>query len=283
LYMADTNPQPVNPTPTGSSSVIVKNVAPTVEPPTHKVLSDFFSFCGNISSLAITLVPGDDTVVNAVVTFENEAAAKTAVLLNNALINDRAITVELAPPDFQVPLSSIAASDLPHNNLPSDRSESSVVSSMLDAGYKLSSDALAQAKAFDEQHGLSQSLSNGFAVVAAKVDELDQSWQISTKAKAVGDTIAGKAAEVDQEYQIREKAGEASGQAINFISQTATTIATGATTAAGSVANFVNTNPQVHQGVETVKAVGAAVGQSVADAWNILITGSSAPSDNPLI
>jgi len=260
------------PLPTGSASVIVKNVAPTTDPPTHKVLADFFSFCGNIAALSITPVLGDETTVTAVVTFENEAAAKTAVLLNNALINDRAITVELAPQGFQPPTSSVAADQLPHTATgDQQRTEASVIQAMVDAGYKLSSDAYTQAKAWDEQAGITQTLSSGIAVITAKMDELDQSWQLSTKAKAFSASISTTAAAVDQQYQISAKAGEATGQAINFFQETANTIATGTTVAVDSVTNLVNT-PQVSQGVQAVQAVGTVIGQSIADTFGSIVS-----------
>jgi len=122
------------------NSVIVRNIAPTVDPPTHKVLADFFSFCGNITALSVAPDDRDPTTgsVMAIVTFESKAAARTAVLLNNALINERAIQVELAPVGFsltsdakspQIAVHSVPSSDLPHHHEVSaeDRSQTSVV------------------------------------------------------------------------------------------------------------------------------------------------------------
>jgi len=270
--MADTKPT----IPTGSASVIVKNIAPTVDPPTHKVLTDFFSFCGTIAALSIN--PVDDRTVSAIVTFETEGAAKTAVLLNNALINDRAITVEMAPSGF-VPPSSGAPSDQQQHSASEPRSEASVIQALMDSGYKLGSDALTTAKSWDEQAGISQSLSVGIAAIGSKMDEIDQSWQISNKVKGFGDSVGAKVAEVNQEYQISAKASEVSGQAANFLSETATSIASGASTAAGSVVNFVNTNPQVAQGISTVQAVGSAIGQTLSDTIGSLFAAAPAPTD----
>jgi len=293
LTMADISSQPEATTQATygpSASVIVKNVAPTTEPPTHKVLSDFFSFCGNISALSVSPAVGDETTVTAVVTFESEAAAKTAVLLNNALISDRAITVELAPPGFQPPSSSVSVDQLPHSALPNQRSEASVIQAMLDSGYKLSADAIAQAKAFDDSTGISATLSTGFAALTARIDEIDQSLQLSTQAKALGDSIASKAAEINNDLQISTKAGEVGGATLNFFQQTANTIATGATaafqtttttlttgvtSATDSVANFVNTNAQVTEGVQTISAVGASLGQTLSNTWGSFISAVS--------
>lgn len=68
--------------------ILVTGLHPSV---TSKQLSDFFSFCGKISSL--TLRTKDDSV-EGVLFFEKEASAKTALLLNNALIKDKPITVQ---------------------------------------------------------------------------------------------------------------------------------------------------------------------------------------------
>jgi len=269
--MADVKPT----IPAGSASVIVKNIAPTVDPSTHKVLTDFFSFCGTIAALSIN--PVDDNTVSAIVTFETEGAAKTAVLLNNALINDRAITVEIAPSGFVPPNASVPSDQLPHNS-PEPRTEASVVQALLDSGYQLGSDALGTAKAWDEQVQLTQSLSTGIAAIGTKMGEIDQSWQISTKVKGFGETVGAKMAEVNQEYQISTKASEVGGQAVTFLSETGKTIATGATSAAGTVANFVNTNPQVAQGIQTVQSVGSAVGQALTDAVGSLF--ASPPPGN---
>lgn len=253
--------------------MIVKNITATAEPPTHKVLTDFFSFCGNIAALSIT-PQGDEPTVVAIVTFETEAAAKTAVLLNNALINDRPISVEIAPSGFVAPTSSVSADQLPHS-AQGQRSETSVIQALLDSGYKLSNDAIAQAKTFDEQTGITQTLASGFAAISATVAEIDNSWQISEKAKAVGDSITSTATEVDQTYQISTKAGEVGTQALGFLQTAAGSIATGASTAADSVTTFVNTNPQINQGLQTIQVVGSNIGQSIADTFGGLFSALS--------
>jgi len=257
--------------PQGSASVIVKNIVPTTTPPTHRVLTDFFSFCGNIAALSITPTEDNSGLVTAVVTFETEGAAKTAVLLNNALIHDKPISVEIAPVGFVPPSSSVGTDQLPHQDQQGPRTEESVVQSLLDHGYKLGNDALSTAKEWDAQAGISQSISSGFAAVASKVDELDQNWQISNKFKAFGDGVAAKAAEVNQEYQISTKAGELGGATMTFFSGAASSIATGASSAADSVANFV-AGPEVNQGVQAIQNVGSSIGQTIGS----LFSGSSA-------
>ena len=57
---------------------------------TEKQLADFFSFCGTITSLVLRK---HDNSSDAIITFESEPAYKTALLLSNALINEKPITV----------------------------------------------------------------------------------------------------------------------------------------------------------------------------------------------
>lgn len=57
------------------------------------VLSEFFSFCGRIASVHFASADAEHV---ALVVFEAQAAAKTALLLSNAVVGDRAITVAAA-------------------------------------------------------------------------------------------------------------------------------------------------------------------------------------------
>eukprot|EP01089_Gocevia_fonbrunei_P014625 TRINITY_DN4049_c0_g1_i1.p1 TRINITY_DN4049_c0_g1~~TRINITY_DN4049_c0_g1_i1.p1 ORF type:complete len:144 (-),score=27.41 TRINITY_DN4049_c0_g1_i1:190-579(-) len=59
---------------------------------TSKAVTDFFAFCGTIKSLTLRTIPGADSQ-EAIIEFKQEAATKTALLLTNALIVDKPITV----------------------------------------------------------------------------------------------------------------------------------------------------------------------------------------------
>lgn len=83
--------------PTEPTAVFVSNISPNAA---DKTVSDFFSFCGEIKSLVLRRTAGQaDGTQEAIVTFESSAAAKTAQLLTNALIVDRAITVRVYVPE----------------------------------------------------------------------------------------------------------------------------------------------------------------------------------------
>jgi len=251
------------------NSVIVRNVAPTVEPPTHKVLADFFSFCGNITALSIAPDDQDQSgqSVMAVVTFESKAAARTAVLLNNALINDKAIQVTLAPPGFtlvtnasqpQNAVRSVPLSDLPQRHAVSaeDRTQTSVVVSLLAKGYSLSNTALASARTFDEEHSISKKAAELRDAAAQGIRDVDAALGVSATLQTIGNTINQKAAEVDKNLQVSEKA-QAAGAVLNDLGRSISQRVQGA---ASSTSEYVNASPTFASAANTV----AGWGQSVA-------------------
>jgi hypothetical protein len=103
------------------------------------------------------------------VTFETEGAAKTALLLTSALIVDRPITViphnagttefpasikDLAEESVhqhqQIELEGDQISNRPQPNIPAElRSKTSVIASLIAAGYTLGADTVRTAREFD--------------------------------------------------------------------------------------------------------------------------------------
>jgi hypothetical protein len=84
----------------------------------------------------------------------NTSAAKTALLLTNAVIVDRSIVVEPltaahAPPPAD---AQMAAGDIQHKTFAVDdaqRSKTSVIASLIAAGYSVGTGTLAKAKDYD--------------------------------------------------------------------------------------------------------------------------------------
>ena len=80
-------------------AVLVESLSPSV---TDKTLKDFFFLCGPIESITLNErkdAQGDaEESLVAVVVFEDSSAADTAVLLTNAVLVDRAITVRFFDP-----------------------------------------------------------------------------------------------------------------------------------------------------------------------------------------
>jgi len=210
-----------------SKAVIVSNISPSAN---EKTVSDFFSFCGKISKLFLTKTEGSDTSV-AVVQFETDSAAKTALLLTNALIIDRPITVvgyhtggaeEKEKPVEQAPSDAVISQNtqVPDNKITQrefgvpdeQRSKTSVVASLAAAGYILGQDALEKAKELDEKHMISLQAKVAVESVKAKLHEIDLSYGISEKATSLQKQATDKVKQLDEQYKISDKAKEVGNQ-----------------------------------------------------------------------
>jgi hypothetical protein len=258
------------------NSVIVRNVAPTVDPPTHKVLADFFSFCGNIAALSVApddKDPGGQSVM-AIVTFESKAAARTAVLLNNALINERAIQVELAPAGFsltsdasspQLSVHSVPSQDLPQHHATDDRSQTSVVVSLLAKGYTLQKDALNSARSFDEEHAISKRASELAEQAAQGIRNVDAQLGVSATLKTWGDSVQSKAVELGEQYQVNEKTQAVSQTLGNFGRSVGESIQG----AADSTSQFIQQTPVLSSATQTISGWGASIAGVFRDAKNL--------------
>jgi len=178
-----------------SASIIVTNIP--IET-THQQIGDFFSFCGNITALSLT--PGsDESTSTAIVTFSSPAAARTSVLLNRALINKRQITVTLAPTDYQLsttqevrePEQDFSLDNLITHDLPAEqRTQTSVVASLLAKGYQLSSDAFQKAKHFDQTHAITKQMDQKWSDFTVVINRYDSMYHISEKGEKLKETVS---------------------------------------------------------------------------------------------
>jgi len=143
------------------------------------------------------------------VVFESEAAAKTALLLTNALIIDRTIVVLAYSPPSDSPHSSDSSCTTtddqilnPNNISAENRTKTSVIASLIAAGYKLSNEAIAKARQFDEQRHISEKVCHAAEVVVDRMKEVDRQYKISEKVER----IVANAKHVDSRFRISEKA-----------------------------------------------------------------------------
>jgi len=235
-------------------AVEVRNISPNAN---EKTVSDFFSFCGKIIKLYLDKEEGKDTS-RAVVEFETESAAKTALLLTNALIVDRPITVTSYPPkDAHTPVTPTPGTPVPQEQITqrdfggvhdADRTKTSVLASMIASGYVLATDAVSKAKQYDDEHNITLQLKVGMEQLKVKAHELDQTYGISEKAASVKLQATEKAKKMDEDYKITEKASAAADK----VKATATTVAAKA-----------QENPTISQAVGTVKTGWQTVSNSV--------------------
>jgi len=236
-----------------SRAVFVSNISPAA---TEKTVSDFFSFCGRIIKLTLRREALDGSQ-EAIVVFETDSAAKTALLLTNALIVDRPITVvSYVPPPFVDPAAAAEQQqEIPPENITTrtftapdhERTKTSVVASMIAAGYVLGTDAIGKAREIDEKHMISLQLKVGAEQVKAKANEIDKALHISETANVIKTVTIEKAKEVDEKLQISSKVN----QAADVVRQQANAFATKA-----------SENEVVSKGFDFVKNLGTSIQQS---------------------
>lgn len=227
-------------------TVQVNNISPSA---TEKTIADFFSFCGKISKLYLNKENN-----SAVVQFENESAAKTALLLTNALIIDRPIQVSLLnatpteatnetteSPNYgtQVNPDQITERDF---GVPDDqRSKTSVLASLIAAGYVLADGTVDKAKELDEKFSIGSTAKAIGEQIKSKAQEIDNNYQISEKASAVKAMATEKANQVDEKFQVSQKAQ----QALDVVKKSAQ-----------DVASKVQENSTAQSAIAQVQAVG---------------------------
>ncbi|XP_039009995.1 binding partner of ACD11 1-like [Hibiscus syriacus] len=162
-------------------------------------IKEFFSFSGDIQYVEMRRETENAQV--AYVTFKDTQGADTAILLTGAKIVD--LSVNITPvEDYQLPPEALL-SKTEKNPVFIDstvKKAEDMVSTMLAKGFVLGKDAIAKAKAFDEQHqltlnasaavtsfdqkvGLSEKLSIGTTVINEKMREMDERYQVSEKTK----------------------------------------------------------------------------------------------------
>jgi len=192
-----------------ANTVFVSNISPTAN---EKTVSEFFSFCGKITEMKLVTYPNKGG--EATVTFETEAAAKTALLLTNALIADRPITVvpytsaddhhfqqtSSTPEAVRKELYGDQVPNKEHSVPAEQRTKTSVVASMLAAGYILGNDAILKARDIDEQNQISVKAAAAVEVVKAKAVEIDQKLRISENAAALGQRVR----QLDEQYRVSD-------------------------------------------------------------------------------
>eukprot|EP00270_Netrium_digitus_P002111 TRINITY_DN1235_c0_g1_i4.p1 TRINITY_DN1235_c0_g1~~TRINITY_DN1235_c0_g1_i4.p1 ORF type:complete len:311 (+),score=55.24 TRINITY_DN1235_c0_g1_i4:126-1058(+) len=201
------------------ATVKVSNVSTKA---TEKDISDFFSFCGDVSSIETRKI--DDSVQEAFVTFVEERALDTAVLLTGAVIVDKPVTVEAAS-DYVPPSKDDkrGSEEVAGSNEKKERpygGAESIVSDLLAKGYILGKDALAKAKSFDDEHEISKNAAERVAAfrrsATVTVEALDQKYSLREKLAAGAASFSARATQVtesvqtlDSKYQITDKAKSA--------------------------------------------------------------------------
>lgn len=165
-----------------ASTVHVENISTKTS---EDEIKSFFSFCGKIANISVT--PTDNETQSASVTFEKQAAAKTALLLDNTQLGPNSVHVTSAKSIDEVAgdkaASAEEAKDGDHHIEQEEKPRARIVAEYLAHGYAISDKAIERALAIDQQHGFSSKFT-------AALQNFDQRFQATQKAQAV-DTKLG--------------------------------------------------------------------------------------------
>jgi Ni,Fe-hydrogenase maturation factor len=207
-----------------------------------------------------------DGTLQAVVVFESPTAAKTALLLNSALINERPINVQPANLESeQRAKADKKTTILNKTNLPppEQRSKTSVIASILAAGYKLSHDALEKAKQYDESIGLTETIKQKVQQGVNKVKEVDEKLGVSTKAKELGGKVNQTITELDQKLGVTNTVSFVAETTNQFVMGVTQRVTAAVDTVTDKALKYVESNQTVQAGVQKVKQFQESVAHTV--------------------
>eukprot|EP01121_Diplochlamys_sp_Union-15-3_P006120 TRINITY_DN16631_c0_g1_i1.p1 TRINITY_DN16631_c0_g1~~TRINITY_DN16631_c0_g1_i1.p1 ORF type:complete len:332 (+),score=71.86 TRINITY_DN16631_c0_g1_i1:57-998(+) len=261
------------------ASVLVSNLTLNT---TASSLTEFFSFCGSIASIDITAVSVEEA--QAIITFSNESASKTALLLHNALINDRPITVTLYDSNNVSPssVSNNSISPIPPVNTkddvplypnlepevnnyvtPTPNKPPSIFASVLASAWALGQAAATKIKQVDEKYNITQNIKKGTDAVSEKLKNFESEHNLSKKAQDMVATVQEKFKAVDAKYSISSKASS-TARILNDGAIAATSkINSGLSNVTNTVNEKVENNETYAKNLQKLKGAAASVSLSV--------------------
>lgn len=157
------------------------------------LVQDYFSFCGDIKSVTISSSE-DGRSREAEIQFESSAAASTAVLLNNALVEGRNISVAL------VDNGGASESTFSSNETNDFKAKNDSSASVDSKGSNVLSEITSQAKTVASQ-------------VSSATKDLNNKYDITGKLKGAYDSAAMTTSatfeKLDAQYDLKGKTGKA--------------------------------------------------------------------------
>lgn len=188
--------------------VTVSNLSTTTS---EKSLSEFFTFCGKIASIQF-----DQATLSAVISFERQQAAKTALMLNGGSLDGATITV-----------ASDAFADEPEhetaevNNEPGyeqhDKPRAGIVAEILAKGYALSDQILHKAIEVDKKQGISTRFLNYIRGLDTTIGQRIGGPEATVSGKAKEALAQGQeqAKTFDEQHSITKQAGDYYAKAVS--------------------------------------------------------------------
>lgn len=183
-----------------SKKVIVTDIS---DKATEKTVKDFFLFCGKIKEFELIKDESSDKQI-AYVTFERDTAAKTALMLTNAVIGDSQITVKSA--DDKNSLEGCDETSDGTMIRQEDKPKGAIFAEILASGYSLQDAIIEKGVEFDAKYGVSSVLKQYLAQVQANLKSLDQKYQVS-------ETVTTRATDINNKYSVYDNAKKVIDQA----------------------------------------------------------------------
>uniref|UniRef100_A0A1D1YK92 Protein vip1 n=1 Tax=Anthurium amnicola TaxID=1678845 RepID=A0A1D1YK92_9ARAE len=173
-----------------SKKVIVTGIS---EKASEKTVKDFFLFCGKIKEFELLKEENDDKQY-AYVIFERDTAAKTALMLTNAVIGDSQITVKSAD-DCQ----SSYDDSFDDGDIQTYKPKAQIFAEILAAGYTLQDAIIEKGIEFDKKYGLSNYFKQYLAQIQANLKNLDEQYKVT-------ETVTTRATDINNKYSVMNSA-----------------------------------------------------------------------------
>lgn len=195
--------------------VFVSQLSPNSE---EQVVKDFFRFCGKIKEFEI--VSSEDKKSNeALILFEKESAAKTALMLSNATIGDRLIVVEpyykdnKDPPKVNTNSQPEGVSRQERGGSPNAKSEEtpqaepapSLLNNLWAAGIQLTQTVVRTTQTLDSTYGISSQAAAYLEKAKEETKKLDEKFHVTERA-----------AGIDSKLGIRDKLTQVTSTAVDY-------------------------------------------------------------------
>ncbi|RIB11307.1 hypothetical protein C2G38_118890 [Gigaspora rosea] len=180
-----------------SRKVVVHNISGTAS---EKTVKDFFLFCGRIKEFELVKDESSDKQI-AYITFERDTAAKTALMLTNAVIGDSQITVKCED------------DDAPHEEYTQDgdgisqedKPKAAIIAEIMAAGYQISDTIIQTGIDYDAKFGISARLTQYLKALQEQIQSLDNSYHVS-------ETISNTSSQLANKYGVQDK--------VNYVTST---------------------------------------------------------------
>ncbi|CAJ0756608.1 5691_t:CDS:2 [Entrophospora sp. SA101] len=190
---------------TCSKKVVVTEISSAA---TEKTVKDFFLFCGKMKEFELVKDEKSDKQI-AYVTFERDAAVKTALMLTNAVIGDSPITVR--PAD-----GSLNPDDGNNDQLScieqEEKPKKVIFAEILAAGFQLQDSIIQKGLEFDCKCGISGRLMYYLHQLQDNLKALDDQYKVYDK-------VSATAVQLDTKFAVQDKIKYVTTQAQDKVNQ----------------------------------------------------------------